>query len=146
MATLTPGELLGVPKENNAQFLMQISAIFSANSSPAPTGAHSSGNGVTGDQDMDDAWDEEDGEDPTWEDVLPTRGRETRRDGGGSAVANRLANPPPLSAINDIVKNHVPYRSVVGVYFQPSNFSSITKEARSAATRQNQRLRPAQGK
>jgi len=93
MATLT-GELLGVLKENNAQLLTQISAIFSANSSPAPTGAHSSGNGVTGDQDMDDAWDDEDGEDPTWEDVLPSRGRETRRDGGGSAVADRLANPP----------------------------------------------------
>ena len=49
MATLTPGEILGVLKENNAQLLTQISAIFSANSSPAPTGAYSSGNGVTGD-------------------------------------------------------------------------------------------------
>jgi len=112
MATLTPGELLGVLKGNNAQLLTQISAIFSANSSPAPTCAQSSGNGVTGDQDMDDAWDDEDGEDPTWEDVLPTRGRETRRGGGGFAVADRLANPPPLPAINDIVENHVPYTAV----------------------------------
>jgi len=61
---------------------------------------------------MDDAWDEGDGEEPTWEDVLPTRGLETRRDGGGSAVAARLSNPPPLSAINGIVKNHVPYIAV----------------------------------
>jgi len=94
MATLTPGELLGVPKENKAQLLTQIAAIFSANSSPAPTGAQSSGNGVIGDQDIDDAWDEDDGEEQNMEDVLPTRGRETRRDGGGSAVADRLANPP----------------------------------------------------
>jgi len=46
-------------------------------------------------------------------------------------------------------KQHTPYPnycSVVGVYFQPSSFSSITKEARSAATRQDQRLRPAWGK
>jgi len=77
------GGALGVLKENNAKLLTQISAIFSANRSPAPTGAHSSGNGVTGDQDMDDAWDEEDGEEPTWEDVLPNRARETCRDGGG---------------------------------------------------------------
>jgi len=34
MATLTPGELLGVLKENNAQVLTQTSAIFSANSPP----------------------------------------------------------------------------------------------------------------
>jgi len=34
--------------------------------------------GLPRDQDMDDAWDEDDGEEPTWEDVLPTRGRETR--------------------------------------------------------------------
>jgi len=95
MATLTPEEVLGVLKKNNTQSLTQISAIFIANSSPAPTGAQPSGNGVTGDQEVDDAWDDEDGGDPTWEDVLPTRGRETRRDGGGSAVANRLANPPP---------------------------------------------------
>jgi len=33
------------------------------------------------------------------------------RDGGGSAVADRLAIPP-LSAINDIVKNHVPHTAV----------------------------------
>jgi len=112
MATLTPGELLGVLKENSAQLLTQIAAILSANSSPAPTGAQSSRNGVTGDQDMDDAWDADDGEEPTWEDVLSTRGIETRRDGGGSAVADRLANPPPLSAIKDIVKNHVPYTAV----------------------------------
>jgi len=112
MAKLTPGELLGVFKENNAQLLTQISAIFSANGSPGPKGTHSSGNGVTGDQDMDDAWDEEDGEDQTWEDVLPTRGRETRRDGGGSALADRLANPAPLSALNEIVRNHVPYTAV----------------------------------
>jgi len=36
------------------------------------------------------------GGEPTWEDVFPTRVRETRRDGGGSDVADRLANPPPL--------------------------------------------------
>jgi len=111
MATLTPGGLLVFIKENNAQLLTQISAIFSANSSPAPTGAQTSDNGFTGDQDMDDAWDEDEGEEPTWEDVLPTRGREARRDGGGSAVAARLANPPP-PAINGIVKNHVPYTAV----------------------------------
>jgi len=71
MATLTPGELLGVLKEKNAQLLTHISAIFSTNSSPAPTDAQSSGNGVTGDQDMDDAWDEDDGGEPTWEDFPP---------------------------------------------------------------------------
>jgi len=92
MATLTPGELLGVLKEKNAQLLTQIYAILSANSSPAPTGAQTSGNGVTGDQDMDDAWDEDDGEEPTWEDVLPTRGRETRRFGSSGSTAGR----PPL--------------------------------------------------
>jgi len=91
MATFTPGELLVNLKKNNAQLRTQISAILSANSFPAPTGAHSSGNGVTGDQDMDDDWDEEDGEDPSWEDVLPTRGRETRWYGGGSPVTDRLA-------------------------------------------------------
>jgi len=107
MATLTLGSFWGVLRGNNAQLLTQISAILSANSSPAPTGAQTSGNVVTGDQDMDDAWDEDDGEEPTWEDVLPTRGRETRREGGGSAVAARLANPP-LSSINGIVKKHVP--------------------------------------
>jgi len=48
-------ELLGVLKGNNHQSLTQISAIFSGNSSPAPTGAQTSGNGVTGDQKMDDA-------------------------------------------------------------------------------------------
>jgi len=48
MAMLTPGELLGGLKENNAQLLTQISAIVRANSSTAPTGAQSSGNGVTG--------------------------------------------------------------------------------------------------
>jgi len=96
MATLTSGELLGVLEENNTQLLTQIAAIFSANSSPAPTGAQSSGNGVTGDQDMDDACGEDDGGEPTWEEVLPPRGRETRRYGGVSAVADRLANPPPL--------------------------------------------------
>jgi len=112
MATLTPGELLGVLKENNAQLLTQISAIFSANSSPTPTGAQPSGNGVTGDQDMDDAWDNDDDQEPSWEDVLPGRGRKTRRDGNGAAVAARLANPPPLSAITDIVRNHVPYTAL----------------------------------
>jgi len=97
MATL---ELLGVLKENNAQWRTQCSATFSVNSSPAPTVAQNSGNGATGDQYMDDAWDENDGEEPTLEGVLPprgrtyTRGRETRRDGGASAVAARLANPP----------------------------------------------------
>jgi len=96
MATLTPGEPLGVVKENDAQLLTQISAIFSANSSPAPTGAQTNGNGVTGDQDMDDALDDDDGEEPTWEGVFPTWGRETRRDGGVSAVAARLSNSPPL--------------------------------------------------
>jgi len=60
---------------------------------------------------MDDAWEEDDGEEPTWEDVLPTRGRKPRREGGPSAVAGRLADPP-LSAINGIVKNHVPYTAV----------------------------------
>jgi len=64
MVTLTPGERLGVLKENNAQLLTQVSAIFSANSSPAPKGAQTIGNGVTGDQDMDDAWDAEDGGEP----------------------------------------------------------------------------------
>jgi len=83
----------------------------SANSSPAPTGAQTSGDGVTGDHEMDDACDEDDGEEPTWEDVLPTRGRETRREGGESAVADRLARPP-LSAINHIVINYVPYNAV----------------------------------
>jgi len=58
LATLTPGELLGGLKENNAQLLTLMSAIFSANSSTAPTGAQSSGNGVTGDQEMDEAWDQ----------------------------------------------------------------------------------------
>jgi len=99
MATLTPGELFGALKENNAQLLTQISAIFSSNSSPAPTGAQSSRNGVTGDQHMHDAWDHEDGEDPTRGDVLPTRGRKARRDDGGSAVTERLNNPPPLTSI-----------------------------------------------
>jgi len=60
METLTPGWLFGVLKENNAQLLTQVSAISSAKSSPAPTGAQASGNGVTGDQGMDDAWDEVD--------------------------------------------------------------------------------------
>jgi len=73
---------LGVLKEKNGQLLTQVSAILSANSSRAPTGAQTSGNGGTGDQDMDDAWDEGDGGEPTWDDVLPTRGRETRRDCG----------------------------------------------------------------
>jgi len=77
-------------KGGNAQSLAQISAIFSANSSPAPTGAQSSGKGVTGDQDMDDAWDEGDGEEPTWEDVIPTRGRERN---------SKLKNTSPLTSI-----------------------------------------------
>jgi len=102
MATLAPGVLLGVLKENNAQLLTQISAVFRDDSSPAPKGAKTSGNELTGDQTMDDARGEYEGEEPTWEDVLPTRGRETRRDGGGSAAEARLTNPP--SAINDIVK------------------------------------------
>jgi len=34
MATLTPGKLMGVLKENNAQLLTRISAIFSASSPP----------------------------------------------------------------------------------------------------------------
>jgi len=38
MATLTPGELLWVNKENNAQLLTPIPAIFSANSSPRTDG------------------------------------------------------------------------------------------------------------
>jgi len=76
MATLTAGVLLGVLKENHAQLLTQIYATFSANSSPAPMGAQTSGNGFTGDQDMDGAWDENDGEEPTLEDVLPTSGLE----------------------------------------------------------------------
>jgi len=74
--------------------MTQISALFSASSSPAPTGAQPSGNEVTGDQEMGDAWDDEDGGDPTWEDVLPTRGRETRRDGGGSAVGTGWPTHP----------------------------------------------------
>jgi len=85
MATLTPGELLGVSKQNNAQLLTQIAAILSANSSPAPTGAQSSGNRVIGDQDIDDAWDEYYGEELTWEDIIPTRGR----DHAGMAVGLR---------------------------------------------------------
>jgi len=109
---VTPVELLGLLKENNAQLLTQISEIFSANSCTDPTGAQSSANGVTGNQDMDDAWDEEYGEEPTSEEVLPTRGRERRQHGGDSAVADRLDNPPPLPVINDIVKNHVPYTAV----------------------------------
>jgi len=130
MATLTPGELFGALKENNAQLLTQISAIFSSNSSPAPTGAQSSRNGVTGDQHMHDAWDHEDGEDPTWEDVLPTRGRETRRDDGGSAVTESLANPPPLSSINDLnfQKSPPPHRR--------STSSSTTQEQRRAPATQ----------
>jgi len=59
---------------------------------------------------MDDAWDEDEGGEPTWEDVLPLRGRETRRDGAGSAVADQLANP--LSAINGIVRIYVSYGAV----------------------------------
>jgi len=77
MATLTPGGLLVVLKENNARLLTQFSANFSANSSPVSTGAQTSGNGVTGDQDTDDAWDEDNGGETTWEDVNPTWGRET---------------------------------------------------------------------
>jgi len=65
MATLTPGELLGVLRENKAQLLTHISAIFSGNSSPAPTGAQASGNGVTGDQEMDGVWDGDDSEEQT---------------------------------------------------------------------------------
>jgi len=38
--------------------------------------------------------------DTVFEATMPTRGRETRRDGGGSTVVDRLAYPPPLSAIN----------------------------------------------
>jgi len=126
MATLTPDELLGVLKENNAQLLTQIPAIFSANCSPAPTGAQSSGNGVTGDQDMDDAWDDEDGEDLTWEDVLPRRGHETRRDGGGFAVADALAKRNS-SAINDIVKNRPLHR-------RPTSSSTTQEQRRPPAT------------
>jgi len=47
------GGAFGVLNENNAQFLTQISAIFSASSSPDPTGSQESGNGVTAEQEMD---------------------------------------------------------------------------------------------
>jgi len=79
-------------------------------SSPAPTGGQSSGSGVTGDQDMDDTWDEDGGEEPTWEDVLLIRGRETRRDVGGSAVADPL--PVPRLGHQRNCQNHVPYTAV----------------------------------
>jgi len=55
------------------------------------------------------AWDDDDGEESTWEDELPTRGREKRRDGGGRGGSSA---GQPLSAINDTVKNHVPYTAV----------------------------------
>jgi len=79
---------------------------------PALLGAQKIGNGVTGNQGMDDAWDEDDGREPTWEDVLPTRGRETRRDGGGSEVAARLANPPsrPITTSSIITSATPPSR------------------------------------
>jgi len=73
---------------------------FSARTSPPPGQAlkqrgWGGSNGVTGEQGMGDAWDEENVEELFWEDVRPARGRERRRDGGGAAVAARLANPLP---------------------------------------------------
>lgn len=65
MAMHTPGMLFGVFKEKNAQLLTHIPTTFSINSSPAPTGAQTSGRGVAGDEDLDDASDEDDGDEPT---------------------------------------------------------------------------------
>jgi len=65
MATPTPREIFRVLKENNAHLLTQISAIFSANSSPTPKGAQATARRVTGDQGMEEAWDEDDGEEPS---------------------------------------------------------------------------------
>jgi len=61
---------------------------------------------------MDDSWDEDDGGEPTWEDVLPTSGREKLRDGGVSAVADRLANPPsrPLTTSSEFTSLTPPFR------------------------------------
>jgi len=83
-------------KDNNAQYLTQMSAMISADRSPAPTGVQSSGNGDTGDQQMNGAWDGDENKELSWEDVLPTRGRETRRARGGAALAARLASLHPL--------------------------------------------------
>jgi len=46
-----------------------------------------------------------------WEDVVPSRGREPRRDGGVAAVATRLANLP-FPAINETFGDHVHYTAV----------------------------------
>jgi len=61
-----------------------------------PDGRSNKRQRVSGDQDMDNAWNEHDGGHPIWEELLPTRGRETRQNGGGSVMTDRLANPPPL--------------------------------------------------
>jgi len=62
MATVTPGAFWGVFKENNVWSVTKLSAMISANSSPAKTGVKTSGNGANGDQEMVYAWDEDDGE------------------------------------------------------------------------------------
>jgi len=47
----------------------------------------------------------------TWEDVLPIKGTRNTT-GRRRARSGSSANQPPLSAINGIVKNHVPYTAV----------------------------------
>jgi len=76
--------------------LTQISAMISANSSPAPTGVQTSGNGDTGDQEMNDEWDEDDTEEPSWEDVLLAR--DVKHGGTAQELRWRHAwpnHPPP---------------------------------------------------
>jgi len=60
---------------------------------------------------MDDAWDKEDGEEPTWEDFPPG---DVKHEGMAVGLLWRIDWPifPPLSAIHDIVKSLVPYNAV----------------------------------
>jgi len=60
---------------------------------PAPTGAQASGNVVTGDQDMEDAWDEEDEEEPSGKDgtkdpCWTTKGQGQRMGARAAVMAN----------------------------------------------------------
>jgi len=79
-----------------------------------------------------------------WKGENQSRNQKTKRQSPGQgrkAKKRGLANM--MLTANRPQERHC---SVVGVFSRPSSISSQTERARSAATQENQRLRPAQGK
>lgn len=93
MATLRPGSFWGTQGEKCP---VDDAEVSNAQRQQLPRPDRRSNNGDSGDQEMNDACDGNDVEKPSWEEVLPARGRDTCLGGGVAAAEARLDTPPSL--------------------------------------------------